>query len=377
MIFKVYERIANSMKTCTKCVNNNFVISDLAFDEHGTCTICQLYDKSINDMTWVNDIITDKKLISYCEGNKSRFDVMVLYTGGKDSSFLLWYLAKKLELRVLAATWNMPFMQESALNNIKSAMKKLPNVEFIQKTVRLDELREAIKIRMFKDGIPCLCEQIAYLLFYPIAIQENIPLIIDGAEKVQSIRIGNSFSKTTKNIKQTGDREQTTAELMILLRSLKRLNSNEKKIPFISEADKIINYICDENNNIPIIKHLANTDYYEKWIDIINIIKKELDWTAPAGQDSFLHTSCKIEKLKDYCQYKLYKNMKSSAIPESIKEISAAVYLGYITREEGLNEINNTGYFTEPECINYVLELLNINRNEINSIGGKFEFVVN
>jgi len=365
------------MKTCAKCVNNNFVISDLEFDEHGTCTICQLYDKFINDMTWANDIITDEKLISYCENNKSRFDVMVLYTGGKDSSFLLWYLAKKLKLRVLAATWNMPFMQESALNNIKSAMKRLLNVEFIQRTVRLDEFREATRIRMFKNGIPCLCEQIAYLLFYPVAIQENIPLIIDGAEKVQSIRIGNVFSQTVKDIKKTKDREQTTAELMILLRSLKRLNSNENKIPFISEADKIINYICDENNNIPIIKHLANTDCYEKWIDIVNIIKEELDWASPTDQNSLLHTSCKIEKLKDYCQYRLYKNMKSSNIPESIKEISAAVYLGYITREEGINEINNTGYFTEPECINYVLEFLNINRDEIDSIGGKFEFVIN
>ena len=69
--------------------------------------------------------------------------------------------------------------------------------------------------------------------------------------------------------------------------------------------------------------------------------------------------------------------MGSSTIPESIKEISAAVYLGYITREEGLNEINNTGYFTEPECINYVLKFLEIDRSNIDSIGGKFDFVVN
>ena len=360
------------MKTCTKCVNNNFIIPDLEFDEHGICNICKLYDKSINDMTWVNDVINDEKLISYCKNNKSKFDVMILYTGGKDSSFLLWYLAKKLKLKILAATWNMPFMQESALNNIKSAMKNLPNVEFIQKTVEIDELKKAIKIKMFKDGIPCLCEQIAYLLFYPVAIYENIPLIIDGAEKVQSIRIGNVFSKTTKN-----NKEQTIAELMILLRSLKRLNSNENKISFISEADKIINYICDENNKIPIIKHLANTDYYKKWSDIINIIKEDLDWEAPKNQNTLLHTSCKIEKLKDYCQYKLYKDIKSSAVPESIKEISAAIYLGFITREEGINEINNTGYFNEPECLNYVLKFLNINRNQIDQIGGKFEFVIN
>ena len=365
------------MQTCTKCINNDLIIPDLVFDEQGICNICQLYDKSINDMTWANDVMTDEKLVSYCKDNKNRFDVMVLYTGGKDSSFLLWHLAKKLKLRVLAATWNMPFMQESALENIKSAMKRLPNVEFIQRTVRLDELRDAMKIKMCKEGTPCLCEQIAYLLFYPVAIQENIPLIIDGAEKVQSIRIGSIFTKTHSTLKHYTDREQTTAELIVLLRSLRRLNSSDLKIPFICESDKILNYICNETNKIPIIKHLANTDFYDKWSDIVSVIKQELDWKSPLNQNSFLHTSCKIEKLKDYCQYKLYKSMNLSAVPESIKEISAAVYLGYITREEGIIEINNTGYFVEPDCIKDVFEFLNIDKNKIVSIGGKFEFVVN
>jgi hypothetical protein len=336
-----------------------------------------MYDKSMKEMTWADDTLTDEKLISYCESNKSRFDVMVLYTGGKDSSYLLWHLASKLKLRVLAATWNMPFMQESAIGNIRSAMKRLPNVEFVQRSVRADELREAMTERMHREGLPCLCEQIAYLLFYPMAIQEKIPLIIDGAEKVQSIRIGSVFSKMAKNAKPGRDRDQTVAELMILLRTLKRLNSGEKKMSFIREADKIIDYVCDEGNDIPIIKHLANTDCFKTWRDIVEIIEKELDWKAPSGQNSLLHTSCKIEKLKDYCQCKLYQSKRSSNFPESMKEISAAVYLGYITREEGLNEIANTGYFAEPECLDYVSGFLNLDRSQMESIGGEFDIVVN
>jgi tRNA(Ile)-lysidine synthase TilS/MesJ len=35
---------------------------------------------------------------------KGRFDVAVFYTGGKDSTFLLYYLAKVKNLRVLALT---------------------------------------------------------------------------------------------------------------------------------------------------------------------------------------------------------------------------------------------------------------------------------
>lgn len=366
----------DNMKVCVKCVNNNYIIPDLEFNEDGVCTICQLYDKSIKDMTWAKNVIDDEGLLSYTKGNNSRFDVMILYTGGKDSSFLLWYLAKKLGLRVLAATWNMPFMQETALNNIKSAMKRLPNVEFIQRTVRLDEMREAIKVSMNEKGVPCLCPFVAYLLFYPLAIQENIPLIIDGAEKVQTIMMENVFDSTVTSTSEANDRDQTFAELMIILRSIKSKNYNKNnEIPFLNEADKIIAHVYN-NNKIPIIKHLSNTESYEKWIDIVKIIETELDWKMPTGQEALLHTSCKIEKVKDYCQYKLYKNMRTSIVPQSVKEISAAVYLGYITREQGLKELNESGYFKEPQCLNDVLELLDIKKSEIGSIGGEFDFVV-
>ena len=72
---------------------------------------------------------------------KSRFDVAVFYTGGKDSTYLLYYLTKVLNLRVLALTWELPFMSESAKKSIEGAKNTLSNAEFIGFTI---------------DGIVCI-----------------------------------------------------------------------------------------------------------------------------------------------------------------------------------------------------------------------------
>lgn len=54
---------------------------------------------------------------------RSRFDVALFYTGGKDSTFLLYYLSKVKGLRVLALTWEIPFLSDCAKQSIEGAKK--------------------------------------------------------------------------------------------------------------------------------------------------------------------------------------------------------------------------------------------------------------
>ena len=43
-----------------------------------------------------------------------RYDAAVFYTGGKDSSYLLYQLARVQKLRVLSLTWETPFISDWA-----------------------------------------------------------------------------------------------------------------------------------------------------------------------------------------------------------------------------------------------------------------------
>ena len=81
---------------CTKCSANDFIIPGLEFDGQGLCPMCQTAEETKNLRSLVpimNDIPRAKN---------SRFDVALFYTGGKDSTYMLYYLAKVKKLRVLA-----------------------------------------------------------------------------------------------------------------------------------------------------------------------------------------------------------------------------------------------------------------------------------
>ena len=77
------------------------MIPGLEFKD-GLCPMCQ-----------TKEIVTDFKSVLLVinqvgRNKKSRFDIALFYTGCKDSSFLLYYLSKGLNLRVLALTWEIP-----------------------------------------------------------------------------------------------------------------------------------------------------------------------------------------------------------------------------------------------------------------------------
>ena len=100
---------------CTTCIANDFMIPGIEFDAEGRCPICQYADKTKN----LKSIVPIKS--SFPRSKKSRFDVAVFYTGGKDSTYLLYYLSKVLNLRVLALTWETPYMSECSKKSIENA----------------------------------------------------------------------------------------------------------------------------------------------------------------------------------------------------------------------------------------------------------------
>lgn len=89
------------------------------------------------------------------------------------------------------------------------------------------------------------------------------------------------------------------------------------------------------------------------WTKIKDEITEKCGWVAPEDSGKGLHTSCKIEKCKEYSQFIRFYNMQSPMIPFSAIEISLASRDKNISREQAVYEIENTLGFslTEiPEC---------------------------
>ena len=89
------------------------------------------------------------------------------------------------------------------------------------------------------------------------------------------------------------------------------------------------------------------------WRKIKKTIIEECGWVPPEEYDKGLHTSCKIEKCKEYSQFKRFYDMRSDMIPFSALEISLASRDKAVSREEAIAEMKSAlGFSIDeiPEC---------------------------
>ena len=371
---------------CKSCCANDFLIPGLEFDEEGLCPLCQ----TAKDVTGLKSVVPMVEEIP--RSKKSRFDIAVFYTGGKDSTYLLYYLSKVKGLRVLAMTWEIPYISESAAKSIANAKKAFQNVEFITRSVNPSDLRRFYKKLYDLSGNTCACPSLAYLLFYPEMVANRVPYFVAGNEPVQMLGLyynhlapklaysfaANSLLNFLLNVgrvltlrpplkKGQFQALMTMKQLAYGDHPLKKLSGYQsdlignvvKAIEAVPELlppfKRSIRY-SSRTGNIPAFVHLdfdkISGGTYD-WNKIKSILVEACGWVAPDEKDKALHTSCKIERCKDHTQFVRFYHCKSKMIPFSALEFSLASKKCGRSKEESLYEMEHFLGFSLreiPEC---------------------------
>ena len=373
-------------KFCKTCIANDFMIPGIEFDAEGRCPICQSTDKT-KDLKSIVPIMN-----TFPRSKKSRFDVAVFYTGGKDSTYLLYYLSKVLKLSVLALTWEIPYMSESAKKSIENAKRSLDSVEFISRKVSNDDLRKIYNKLYALSENTCACPSLAYVLFYPELVANKVPYFVAGNEPAQLL--GLYFNHMAPRIAYTFPDSKGLIFLFNVgraftlrpplkkgqfhtLATMKQLAYGDSKIKnmagysnelvynvceAIKEAPNILNPLkrairaSSRSGNIPAF---VQVDFDEisggayEWQKIKDVIIRECGWVAPEESDKGLHTSCKIEKCKEHSQFARFYHMRSTMIPFSALEIAIASRSNNLSREKAMEELKKSlGFSLDeiPEC---------------------------
>ena len=371
---------------CKTCIANDFIIPGIEFDADGRCPMCQTEDVTSRFKSVVPVMNTFPK------SKKSRFDVAVFYTGGKDSTFLLYYLSKVLKLRVLALTWEIPYMSESAKQSIENAKKRLDSVEFITRKISNDDLRKIYSKLYSLSENTCSCPSLAYVLFYPELVINKVPYFVAGNEPAQLI--GLYYNHMAPSISYTFAENKVLNALFNMgrvftlrpplrkgqlqtLLTMKQLAYGDnplknlagysnlliyniveaiKEVPSITAPLKKAIRSSSRTGNIPAFVQVDFDDIcggrYD-WREIKDTITRECGWVAPEGGNKGLHTSCKIEKCKEYSQFIRFYEMRSTMIPFSALEISIASRKQNLSVDEALAELRESLGFSLseiPEC---------------------------
>ena len=199
-------------KICTRCVMDE-TATEITFDEIGVCNFCNHYDQVL-----INEIFSDKggeekleKLIKEIKekGKNSKYDCLIGLSGGVDSSYVAYLVAKKYGLRTFAVHLDNGWNTELAVANVEQLVKRL-DIDLSTYVLDWKEFRD-IQLSFLKSSISNIeipTDHAIWALLIKTAGKMKIPFIIAGNNVVtesimpESWLYGSKDSKLIKSIHQ-------------------------------------------------------------------------------------------------------------------------------------------------------------------------------
>ena len=165
------------MKFCNKCVIPETAETQ-TFDDGGTCSVCINID-SKNKIDW-SKRQEDLDLIIEKYKGKYEYDCIVPFSGGKDSTFALWYLVKEKKLRPLVVRFDHNFLRRTIEENTQKTLNIL-GVDFINFKPNFLTVKKMMTESLLRRGDFCWhCHVGIHALPMNTAIKRNIPLLFYG-----------------------------------------------------------------------------------------------------------------------------------------------------------------------------------------------------
>ena len=108
---------------CTKCITPE-THETITFDHEGVCNICRQIEYKETQIDWD---IKKKELDELIEKYRGKYDYdcIVPYSGGKDSTWALYYLVKEYKLKPLVVRFDHGFLRPNLNENTKRIQRKL------------------------------------------------------------------------------------------------------------------------------------------------------------------------------------------------------------------------------------------------------------
>jgi N-acetyl sugar amidotransferase len=338
-----------NLQVCTRCVLSNS-FPGLIFDNQGVCSICKEYDNWNGE--WKSKLPERRKILEkICAKAKNRhkeFDALIPYSGGKDSSFVLYVAKKELGLNCLAYTADNGYLSEYAKSNIDKTCRKL-EVEHIYYRFNIELMNRLYVLFVRKTGYPCsVCMRAITVGIYKFADMYDIPIVIQG---------------TSPRTELPGSPEMAEHG------GLPHVRGVLKGEPIMAESKRML---CDmsirrkvghvffrlSGRKNPITYAWFNLADYVDWdYDIIlDTIRRELGWTAPEETE---HMDCIIQPIQKYIQLRRFPGLSLDRL-----RYARLIMAGQMNREEALRKLKEPAEQCPESILNLFLKNIKMSKYE-------------
>lgn len=199
---------------CSQCILPSS-FPGISFNEEGVCNHCQRYKGE--DATAALQKKYERKFLQLLEERKTKtsYDVIVAYSGGKDSTYTLDVFVNRYKLQVLALTFDNTFISPKALENIGKVCGSLgvdsliikPSPKVLRKIFKTAATQELYSAKTLERAstICTSCIGMVKGIVLRTAIEKQIPFVgfgwSPGQAPVQSsvMRTNPALMKGTQN----------------------------------------------------------------------------------------------------------------------------------------------------------------------------------
>lgn len=161
---------------CTRC-NLPETYETIEYDSNGVCNICLAHERKRG-----GTVDKTEELSQVIEKYRARFayDCIVPFSGGKDSTFTLWYLVNHYRLKPLVVQFDHGFLRPGVLSNNQRTFQKL-GCEVISFRPSWRLVKRAMLESLIRKGDFCWhCHTGIFAYPMRVALKEKVPLIIWG-----------------------------------------------------------------------------------------------------------------------------------------------------------------------------------------------------
>lgn len=316
------------MKRCIRCVLPES-FPKISFDKDGVCSHCNKFsesDRFIPSLERLQAKLED--IVREGKARNSKYDALVAYSGGKDSTFLIHTLKEKYGLSMLAVTFDNGFMSQHSFDNMKTVLNAL-NVDHLIVRPRQDLMKKAFlessgtdiypsHLTSYGSGICITCIRMVGNMSLRIAIEKQIPMVMLGNSPGQLIQSENEIIFQDNKIPYALRRAlfkplaDKVGEDIYYYLMLDKEEYKTKPFPYTINAFPLIGY---------------NEDEIYKAI-------KSLGWRKPEDVDPN-STNCQLNSLG------ILKHKEGYKFHPYDYEMSMLVRLGIISREEALSRVED------------------------------------
>jgi N-acetyl sugar amidotransferase len=345
------------VQICTRCLLPE-THETISFDEKGVCTVCSNFLIK-QDIDWEQRQQVLLNLVDKIKSRKAAYDCIIPFSGGKDSTFSLFYAVEVLKLKVLVVSFDHGFYRDNLLSNRERTINKL-GVDLL--TFRPNQkLVKRLMLQSLKDKGDFCWHCHTGISSYPlqVAVEKSIPLVLWGES---STEYTNYFKvEDFHTIDEVAFNRIAT--LGISANDMYfRLNEEFELREFAPFAVPSLSELQDKNiTTFP----LGN---FIKWNTQkqVEIIKEKLGWLGDEvegvpNQYNYEKIECMMQGMRDYIKYVKRGYARTSHL------VSIDIRNGLMARSEGKDLVQRYEG-QRPESVKLFLEFLKITEEELNEI---------